>query len=432
MSTVTRMMTVLAATALLSGCALSAEGEDREVSADAEEEAAVGVGPAEPGTLETREELSTFDFEATQIRQAELIPESEEENAGEPVGEHCLVSGEMNERTSDADGERYAIGFEMRLPADWAGRFLHQANGGRHAMVAASRSADEYDGFLAVAPGFNLPQAAVAQIWGAQQWDQVAEEPGDITTALSAEEREVVADVHAGAVDSAGDPIYTSFPFDPGITNEDWGWWTFEASVMLDPMAVGFVFSPEPADPAVLEDLPGYALEMDIDEAAAGISDEGIAGESAMEFMTPPAPYDLSELEAAGSKMMVVHGASDAVFSADDTARWYREVESQHEDARDFVRYFQVPGMAHVEDGVATDQFDGLGALVDWVEHGEAPEHMEATARGEGNPGGVNEELPDDWAADRTRLLCPYPEAAHYEEGDPEDAASFSYRQGSG
>lgn len=44
-----------------------------------------------------------------------------------------------------------------------------------------------------------------------------------------------------------------------------------------------------------------YALEMDIDEAAAGISDEGIAGESAMEFMTrrplmtsaswrPPAP----------------------------------------------------------------------------------------------------------------------------------------------
>lgn len=193
MSTVTRMMTVLAATALLSGCALSAEGEDREVSADAEEEAVVGVGPAEPGTLETCEELSTFDFEATQIRQAELIPESEEENAGEPVGEHCLVSGEMNERTSDADGERYAIGFEMRLPADWAGRFLHQANGGRHAMVAASRSADEYDGFLAVAPGFNLPQAAVAQIWGAQQWDQVAEEPGDITTALSAEEREVVA-----------------------------------------------------------------------------------------------------------------------------------------------------------------------------------------------------------------------------------------------
>lgn len=111
MSTVTRMMTVLAATALLSGCALSAEGEDREVSADAEEEAAVGVGPAEPGTLETCEELTTFDFEATQIRQAELIPEGEEENAGEPVGEHCLVSGEMNERTSDADGERYAIGF---------------------------------------------------------------------------------------------------------------------------------------------------------------------------------------------------------------------------------------------------------------------------------------------------------------------------------
>ena len=44
------------------------------------------------------------------------------------------------------------------------------SNGGRHTMVGAARYADQYDGFLAVAPGFNLPQAAVAQLWGAQQW----------------------------------------------------------------------------------------------------------------------------------------------------------------------------------------------------------------------------------------------------------------------
>ena len=48
------------------------------------------------------------------------------------------------------------------------------SNGGRHAMVAASRYADQYDGFLAGSPGFNLPQAAVAQLWGVQQYATIS------------------------------------------------------------------------------------------------------------------------------------------------------------------------------------------------------------------------------------------------------------------
>ena len=38
------------------------------------------------------------------------------------------------------------------------------SNGGRHAMVAASRYADLYDGFLVGDPGYRLPLAAVANI----------------------------------------------------------------------------------------------------------------------------------------------------------------------------------------------------------------------------------------------------------------------------
>ena len=48
------------------------------------------------------------------------------------------------------------------------------SNGGRHTMVAASRYADQYDGYLVGAPGFNLPQAAVANIYGAQQYAPLA------------------------------------------------------------------------------------------------------------------------------------------------------------------------------------------------------------------------------------------------------------------
>ncbi|MBA4329318.1 MAG: tannase/feruloyl esterase family alpha/beta hydrolase [Polaromonas sp.] len=43
---------------------------------------------------------------------------------------HCVVKGLMHERTGPIDGKPYAIGFEMRLPVTWNGRFFYQANGG--------------------------------------------------------------------------------------------------------------------------------------------------------------------------------------------------------------------------------------------------------------------------------------------------------------
>ena len=56
--------------------------------------------------------------------------------AGQPVPEHCLVSGKMAQRTSTVDGNAYAIGFEMRLPKDWSGRYLYQGNGGTDGVVS--------------------------------------------------------------------------------------------------------------------------------------------------------------------------------------------------------------------------------------------------------------------------------------------------------
>ncbi|WP_341316847.1 tannase/feruloyl esterase family alpha/beta hydrolase [Paraburkholderia sp. IMGN_8] len=50
--------------------------------------------------------------------------------AGKPIAKHCLIQGSMNQRVSSVDGKTYAIGFEMRLPVAWNGRFFYQANGG--------------------------------------------------------------------------------------------------------------------------------------------------------------------------------------------------------------------------------------------------------------------------------------------------------------
>ena len=179
---------------------------------------------------------------------------------GVDIPEHCQVTGKMNQRTG-IDGASYAIGFEIRLPKTWNGRFYHQgnggtdgtvvtalgglgggpvsgalfqgfavlssdaghsggapdfgvdpqarldygyqavgkltpmaksvitsaygkgpdrsyfggcSNGGRHAMVTATRYPNDYDGILVGAPGYNLPTAAVANLAGARLYATLA------------------------------------------------------------------------------------------------------------------------------------------------------------------------------------------------------------------------------------------------------------------
>ncbi|WP_404714131.1 tannase/feruloyl esterase family alpha/beta hydrolase [Sphingomonas sp. MMS24-J13] len=48
---------------------------------------------------------------------------------------HCLVRGTINRRIG-AGGRAYGIGFELRLPVDWNGRFLFQGGAGLDGVVA--------------------------------------------------------------------------------------------------------------------------------------------------------------------------------------------------------------------------------------------------------------------------------------------------------
>jgi Tannase and feruloyl esterase len=124
---------------------------------------------------------------------------------------------------------------------------------------------------------------------------------------------------------------------------------------------------------------------------------------------------------------LLYHGVSDAIFSADDTVAFMSRLDRALAGrSNDFARYFPVPGMAHCSGGPATDQFDALGPLVRWVEFGEAPAMLQARARGAGNPGGVNAELPAGWSAERSRALCPWPMVSRYRgSGSLDDATSF-------
>jgi feruloyl esterase len=72
--------------------------------------------------------------------------------------------------------------------------------------------------------------------------------------------------------------------------------------------------------------------------------------------------------------------------------------------------------MNHCRGGPATDSFDMLPQLVQWVEAGTAPDSVLAKAS---NPGYFN-------VGARSRLLCPHPQQARYKgAGDINDATSF-------
>ena len=502
-----------------------------------------------------------------------------------PMPAHCKVTGRMNERTG-SDGKPYAIGFEMRMPAPWNGRFLLQANGGndgvvqpafgnvvsggattnalmqgfavlssdaghamerspevglvggnlfgldpqarldygyqangklapmarqliathygeppkrsymmgcsnggRHAMVAASRYADQFDGVIAGNPGFNLPKAAVQHAWDIQAFSAVnpdikaAFPPADMklvadkvlekcdaldgladgmvdnmpacqkafdikalqctgektAQCLSAPQVTALVKVFAGPVNSKGEKLYSDWPWDAGVGASQIGFGSWRAWKLQGPIAglpiigalgagsVAYVFSTPPKPvagnpPALIKSLLDYSFDTD---APRIFATDTKYTESSVQFMTPPNATDLSPFKARGGKMIVYHGNSDPVFSVNDTIAWYEGLNRNHAGkAADFARLFTVPGLNHCQGGPATEQFDMLTALVNWVEKGQAPDSVLATARP-----GVNPDVPAGWQSNgkpRSRPLCPWPQQARYKgAGDINDASNF-------
>ena len=109
---------------------------------------------------------------------------------------------------------------------------------------------------------------------------------------------------------------------------------------------------------------------------------------------------------------------SDPIFSADEVVEYYERLAANNGGVtatQSFARTFLVPGMAHCSGGPATDNFDSIQAMVDWVEKGVAPDTIAAKA------------LPaNTFMPNRTRPLCAYPQFAKYKgSGNVEDASSF-------
>ena len=124
---------------------------------------------------------------------------------------------------------------------------------------------------------------------------------------------------------------------------------------------------------------------------------------------------DIRRFVDLGHKIIWYHGLSDPAPPVLDTIRYYQEMAQQHgglDNAQRFSRFYPVPNMGHCTGGPATDHFDLLSPLADWVENGIAPAEVPAT--GMNFTAATYQVSFVTGPAVRTRPLCPYPQQLRF------------------
>lgn len=361
-------------------------------------------------------------------------------------------------------------------------------DGGRQAMVAASRYPALFDGYLAGAPALGAPQAAIQHAWDMQQWRTVNP---DIRLAFSPADMQLVArqvlarcdgldllvdgvvsdlkrcqkafrqsDLEAlacngakqpgclsraqvlaleqsmaGPHNSSGQPLYSDWAYDSGLAAAGWRHWKLQSDVPAwarmpalanlgsAALALAYTTPPTPlaGKPSALRD---HLLHFNFDHDAPRVhATAGPFSESAVALLDPPDADEpqLHGLAQQGGKLLVFHGGSDPLYSVQRSIRWAEQLQAKLglAQADALARVFVAPGMGHCGGGPATDRFDALGALMEWVEKAKPPQQLQAQVDA------ANPELPEAWSKTRSRLLCHWPQVPRYRGGDVESAASF-------
>lgn len=487
---------------------------------------------------------------------------------------HCLVRG-MTGQHQGIDGKSYGIKFELRLPSEWNGRFVHQfnggndgavvpalgplhggnkantalsrgyavvssdaghdgkanpekgiaggaafgfdpqarrdygyaavetlnplaealveshygkpiayrygigtSNGGRHALMAATRLPEMFDGLLAGYPGFNLPKAAVQHAWDMQAWTSVN---ADIAKAFSRDDMMVLAKGIVAACDaldgladgvvadmdgcqakfqpqsveckaagdtgcltpaqvaalvkslggpknSKGEQLYSSWAWDPGMASNNWRGWKLESGVdawgkkpiigVMGAASLAQVFTTPPtAVGGKPDELQAFLLGFDFDRDAPKIfAKDGTFTEAATEFMIPPGSDNpkLDGFKAAGQKMIVFHGNADPVFSVVDTINWYKKLDENNGGAAE--EFVRFYRIPGMPHGASGPIYDDFDFFSPLVAWVENGTAPQAIAVG------VTDANKEAEGLKGTRFLyCPYPQVARFNGGTAKD-----------
>lgn len=242
--------------------------------------------------------------------------------------------------------------------------------------------------------------------------------------------------LHAGAVDSQGRTLWPGFypghiepVMRPGYLGQPGSarpWGSFYDSVMRNFVFMGYghqgwrgVQGPADALASYPDDSRAYVAGFNLDTEPARLAAGRLAFHGDNVDPSRPGP-NFNAFSQRGGRMLLYTGTMDNGVQPAGITGFVQRLQAQHgrAAAQQMARLFLVPGMHHCRGGTATELFDPLGALVAWVEHGQAPERLLARAV----PGGPL----DPQHQGLSRPLCAWPRYARYDgHGDVRRAESF-------
>lgn len=343
---------------------------------------------------------------------------------------------------------------------------LGSSNGGRHAMVAAERMPEVFDGLLVGYPGFNLPRAAVQHALDIQAWSSVDEDiaksfsrddlklvadsvlgacdkldgaedgviadadsceqsfditsltcEGDATSGcLSSKQVDALKTSLAGPVDASGNALYSRWIVDTGIASGNWRTWKIESPIeawknkpiigVMGAASLAQVFTTPPtAVGGTPEELIAFLRDFDIARDGQKIfATDQTFQQSAIDFMVPPGAADpkLEAFRQAGHKMIVFHGNSDPVFSVVDTVNWYRKLDENLDGSAS--DFVRLYRIPGMPHGAGGPSFDDFDFFAPLVDW------VEKGRAPEGIPAGVTEGNTEAGLLQGQRFVyCPYP-----------------------
>ena len=323
--------------------------------------------------------------------------------------------------------------------------FAGCSNGGRQALVFAQRYPTDFDAIVAGAPAFDFTGAAAAFLnvtrhmypnmddlsapllteqdrsllanavlerCDAQDGleDGVMNDPRDCdfdvgTLDLPPEKIAAIRSVYDGPRNDAG-PVFVGWPFGGEDADGGWGGWLAGggASATSGPPSAAFGFGVDTMR-YMVEHEPLWRYE---GFELAGFRDRTRSLAATLNATNP----DLDAFRAAGGKLLLYHGWSDAALSALATIDYVEKVYARDAAARDDVRLFLLPGVLHCASGPGPWVVDYLAAIEAWDASGEAPDTLTAAFQdGSG-----------------ARPLCAYPSRIEYTGGDGRQPSSFACR----
>jgi len=124
---------------------------------------------------------------------------------------------------------------------------------------------------------------------------------------------------------------------------------------------------------------------------------------------------DIKRFVDYGHKIIWYHGLSDPGPPVLGTIKYYEEMARQFgglAQAQNFSRFYPVPNMGHCSGGPATDHFDLLTPIADWVEKGIAPGPV--TATGTNFTPATYQVSFVQGPTTRARPLCPWPQEPRF------------------